>query len=435
MLLSLFTPTHKFEFLPAAYASLCENVLPEGVEWEWLLLVNNVAPGVELPEAIRADPRVRVIHGDSPTQTIGGLKREACRHCRGEWLIEFDHDDMLFPNALQCIAAAAQSNPNAVFLYSDAVHFYHDQPGCEIFGAVYGWESYPAIFRNKPYTAMRSFPVNASSLHSIGSAPDHVRCWRRDFYEKIGGHDVTLLVCDDLDLMCRTFLAGGEMFHIQKPLYMYRVYANNSYKLNQDKVHQLDTDTGNKYRHAMIAEWCRRENLAMLDLGGAFNSPAGYTAVDLHKPAKIIHDIVKNGLPVLEQELGCVRAVDFLEHVPACNSRCDHKECTVGLMNNIYDRLVPGGWLLSSTPSGDGRGAYQDPTHSSVWVANSWWYYCHPFYRKFIHGLYADFQPRRIVDTIPTEFHRQHNIPYIVADVVARKGQHDIIRHWPIPIA
>ncbi|WP_438315713.1 hypothetical protein ACSHWO_26925 [Streptomyces sp. HUAS TT3] len=51
--------------------------------------------------------------------------------------------------------------------------------------------------------------------------------------------------------------------------------------------------------------------------------------------------------------MGLVRAVDFLEHVPQ----------KIPLINELYRLLAPGGMLLSLTPSSDGRGAYQDPTH------------------------------------------------------------------------
>lgn len=433
MLLSLFTPTHKFDYLLAAYQSLCANVAVEGVEWEWVLLLNNIKGEAELPPALQQDPRVKIYHGFG--ENVGSLKREACRKCTGDWLLEFDHDDLLFPHALKTIAETIQHNPAAVFIYSDAVHFYDDKPGSEVYARKYGWESYPVVFQNKDFTALRSFPANPSSLYSISSAPDHIRCWRREFYEAIGGHDVTLKVCDDLDLLCRTYLSGGQMVHIPDALYMYRVYSQNSYRLNQQLVYTLDAQLGDRYRHKLVAEWCRRDNLAMLDLGGAFNCPPGYTAVDLQPPATIIRDVVRDGLPTLDEldgrQIGCIRAVDFLEHVPACGSRCAHTGCVVSVMNDIYDRLVPGGWLLSQTPSTDGRGAFQDPTHVSFWNANSWWYYCNSNYRKYVPGIRARFQPRRIVDCFPSEFHQMHKIAYVIADVVAEKGQPGIYQHWP----
>ena len=55
--------------------------------------------------------------------------------------------------------------------------------------------------------------------------------------------------------------------------------------------------------------------------------------------------------------------------------KAEHERCVVELMNAIYRALVPGGWVLAATPSTDGRGAFQDPTHCSFWnVPNSFWY-------------------------------------------------------------
>jgi len=77
---------------------------------------------------------------------------------------------------------------------------------------------------------------------------------------------------------------------------------------------------------------------------------------------------------VPDGSVGCVRAFDFLEHVPTCrDSTCDHGadgmagKCIVGLMNELYRVLAPGGWIISCTPSTDGRGGFQDSTHVSFW--------------------------------------------------------------------
>ena len=60
-----------------------------------------------------------------------------------------------------------------------------------------------------------------------------------------------------------------------------------------------------------------------------------------------------------------IRAVDFLEHVPD----------KVALFNELYRLLAHGGMLLSLTPSTDGRGAFQDPTHVAYYNENSFWYF------------------------------------------------------------
>jgi SAM-dependent methyltransferase len=99
--------------------------------------------------------------------------------------------------------------------------------------------------------------------------------------------------------------------------------------------------------------------------------------------------------------------------------------CVVGVMNEIYRVLVPGGWLISRTPSTDGRGAFQDPTHVSFWNENSFWYYTRREQANFIRGLRARFQAKRLEQAFPSKWHEAHNILYVYADLVALKGQRE----------
>ena len=49
--------------------------------------------------------------------------------------------------------------------------------------------------------------------------PNHVRCWEKNFYHKIGGHNIDLSVADDMELIVRTFLYG-KMAKVNKVLYI-----------------------------------------------------------------------------------------------------------------------------------------------------------------------------------------------------------------------
>jgi glycosyltransferase involved in cell wall biosynthesis len=444
MKLSIFTPTHDPKHLLAAYESITANSY-EG-EWEWVILRNGAASGMSLPAVMADDDRVRLFDGPAKAVGIGALKKQACTFCTGSHFIELDHDDMLFPHALQAIAAAIDENPNAGFLYSDDVCFYSNGSS-HAYPSTAGWESYKMQFKGRPYTAMRAFEPTAASLHLIYFAPDHVRVWSREAYEAVGGHDSDKPVGDDHDLLCRTYLAGFEFVHIQDCLYMYRLqdHGQNTFLIQNDDVQAAQQKVSNTYTHQLVEEWCRREELPRIDLGGAHNSPEGYQSVDLRDADHCV-DIMQDGLPFEDNSVGCVRAADFLEHIPHCNSRCDHGvearrikkaggshgdvvRCTVAMMNEIYRVLVPGGWLLSQTPSSDGRGAFQDPTHVSFWNPNSFWYYTRRQQAQFVDGITCRFAPAgssqnpRIWQAHPSEWHRQHEIPYVFADLIAIKDQ------------
>lgn len=444
MLFSFCTPSHKSQYLTEAYRSLQAMDVPEGVQWEWILVLNGEPLPDPLLTELQQDNRVRIyksqvqarqLQANKPdtAKFIGELKKEAFLLARGEWLIEFDHDDLAFPILVRRMTELCVKHPKAGFISSDNVHLLPDG-SCEIFSKSLGWQKYPAYYPGLGQLQAQShFPTNPASLQSIGTCVDHVRAWRKEVYESLEGHNTDLLVCDDMDLVCRTYLAGYEMVHAQEPLYLYRCHEENSYKLHQKQVHNISYALGDKYRIPMVHEWCRRNDYCMLDLGGAFNCPPGYKSVDLRN-ADYVCDIVKDGLPPTEKPIGCIRAADFMEHVPSCSSRCAHKECVVGVMNNIYDRLVPGGWLLLDIPSDTGRGASQDPTHGggSRWNTNSLWYYCHDNWRRFVHGMRAKFIAHRVVEKFPSSFHEQHNIPYVIAHLTADKGQHEFRPAWPI---
>lgn len=424
MRFSIFTPTHKPDYINEAFESLVAQTFQD---WEWVLVPNG--EHATIPGHIAEHPQVRVVEApdDIAVKGVGALKLFACGNCKGDYLVELDHDDLLTENALEAIDRHATAT-GAGFLYSDFTNFRADGT-CEYFYEHHGWEHYPFVWHDHEYLAMRAFPTDASALYKIFYAPNHVRVWSRDVYFETGGHNPELHVVDDHDLLCRTYLTGAHFEHIPECLYLYRLLEDggNTYLKFNDDIQTMQQDVSNKYVYRLIAEWCRRNDYPMLDLGGAHNPAAGYKSVDLRN-ADINCDILK-GLPFPDSSVGCIRASDFLEHVPSCpDSACEHGAdggplCTVGLMNEIYRVLVPGGWLTSSTPSSDGRGAFQDPTHVSYWNPNSFWYYTDKELAKYVHGINCRFQDARVWQSFPTEWHKTHDIPYVFADLVALKGQ------------
>ena len=425
MQFSIFTPTHKPDYLMETYKSLDGQTLDD---WEWVIVPNG--KGVLIPESIARDTRVRIIPAPDEVaeKGIGALKLFACNHCKGKYLLELDHDDLLTPEALEVIDKAARET-GAGFLYSDFANFYPDGT-CQIYNDANGWEHYPVHVDGKDYTAMSSFEVDASALHLIFFAPNHVRVWKRNAYQKVGGHDESLNVVDDHDLLCRTYMAGIEFHHIPQCLYLYRLLPGrqNTFLKNNQEIQQKQQQISNKYSYQLIREWCKRNDYPMIDLGGAHNCPPGYKSVDM-QDADICANLMQ-GIPLPDDSVGCVRAYDFLEHIPHCrDSACAHGAdgksplCTVGMMNEIYRVLAPGGWLVSRTPSTEGRGAFQDPTHVSFWNPNSFWYYTKEEQARYLRGVTCRFQGTRIWQTFPTDWHKEHNILYVYADLVALKGQ------------
>jgi len=111
-----------------------------------------------------------------------------------------------------------------------------------------------------------------------------------------------------------------------------------------------------------------------IDLGCGRRKRNGMFGIDCQDLPEV--DLVCNCNEVIPLDDCCaseIHAYDFLEHIN--NNKRIH------IMNEIWRLLRPGGMFYSSTPSTDGRGAFQDPTHYSFWNQNSFFYYTIDAYR------------------------------------------------------
>jgi SAM-dependent methyltransferase len=260
--------------------------------------------------------------------------------------------------------------------------------------------------------ALAPTPHNVSY---IWFAPNHVRAFSRDAYEQAGGYDPARTVLDDHDLMCRLYEAGD--FHlIDQVLYLQRLHSANTQREKQTNAF-IQHETVSLYaRHVErnALAWAKRQGLLALDLGAAHARPTGYIGVDQHAGEEVeIVATLPEPLPLEDGTVGVIRAMDFLEHVAD----------KVSLFNELYRLLAPGGLLISQTPSTDGRGAFQDPTHVAFYNENSFWYWTDAKYARYVPEIAARFQISRLLTHFPSEWHQQRNIPYVEANLIALKDE------------
>ena len=153
-----------------------------------------------------------------------------------------------------------------------------------------------------------------------------------------------------------------------------------------------------------MARECELADAPAYDLGGAFGSPgAPWQRVDNDAKADVVCDL-RERWPFEDGSVGAFRAVDIFEHLPD----------KLHTMSEVYRCLRPGGWLLSQTPSALGSGAFQDPTHCSYWVRNSFRYYTERQLAQYIRNTEQRFMAVRLFET-------QGDIPYVVADLISLK--------------
>lgn len=364
MKLSIFTPTHDPKWLLEAYASIKDQPFDEWV------IVQNRGGGDKLSELL-ADPRVKYYWEPSLPQLVGALKKRACQLCTGDWLLELDHDDELLPGACAVIRKAAEENPNAAMIYSNAAHVNMDgSPRPRWVNFKYdqiGWNG-------NVVDVPKAYPPLPSTVARIWYAPDHVRVFNAQLYRLAGGHRDDMRVLDDLDLMCRLFKVG-RFVHIDAALYVYRVHGENTFlKFNaeiQNNVHRIFET----HILEMAMVWSAGESLMRLNLGAGAEKIPGLTAVDTNP---VDDDVLRADLdqrwPFLDNSVGVVRSYDCFEHL----------RNSIHTMKELWRVLVPNGIAIIQVPSTDGRGAFQDPTHVSFWNENSFLYYTHSSWARFI---------------------------------------------------
>jgi len=397
--LTTYTPTHNPKHLARLADSIRRQTYPN---FEWLIVPN----GPVTPGDIHVDmPKARIVPYNGQTANVGEIKNFCCAQAAGDVLVEVDHDDEITPDCLEEAAKAFQEPCD--FVYSNFCEVQADgQP--YLYDLAYGWQYRDWPWQGKTQKECVGWAPSPASFCKVWYAPNHVRAWRRSFYERIGGHNKTLRVLDDHDLSCRTYI-HGEVKHIDRCLYVYHRHEGNTC-LNTDdgtnqSIQEKTLEIHDEYIYPMVEKWCRKNGLLMVDICGGHSKPPGYLSVDLHDS-----DIVANleeKWPFGNNTVGLFRAQDALEHM----------KNPIHTMKEIYRCLIPGGWLLSETPSTDGRGAFQDPTHISFWNSNSFWYYTRREQAAYI-GTPVRFQASRIANYYPSPWHKDHQIVYVKAHLI-----------------
>jgi O-antigen biosynthesis protein len=390
--LSIITPTHDTKYLKELESSILKN---DYQNWEWIVFLNN---GAEYQSGPNTDKRIRVIKSTINSTNVGAVKKQACSYATGEIIVEVDHDDLITPDCLRKVEAAFR-NEKVGFVYSDnaklADNFVPYNP-------YWGWTWRLFNWYGEELIAMNSLPLTPGRLGHIWYAPDHVRAWRTDVYNLVGGHDETLSICDDLDLIHRLYQVT-RFKHIPEVLYVYRIDGENTWLERNAAIQEKSQELFHKNIYSLADRFSKINGLYKIDLCGGFNRPDGFISVDKYN-GDVTADL-DEGIPFADGSCGVVRAYDALEHL----------KDPVKTMKEIHRVLAPGGILLSHTPSTDGRGAWQDPTHVSFWNENSFWYWTRPEQMKYIRNDNHRFFESSLKTIFLSDYHRQHNIPYVEA--------------------
>jgi glycosyltransferase involved in cell wall biosynthesis len=235
-LVTVFTPAYKTgDRIARPFLSLREQTY---TNWEWIIVDDSDDDGETfkmLSNLAKKDHRIQVFKPWEHSGIIGKLKNWACSLGKGHILVELDHDDELTDFALDCVVKGFKQFPEAGFLYTDCAEIFEDGTSHTYRqGWAFGYGSYTDVeYRNKRYRSGSAGNINAKTIRHIVSTPNHIRAWRKSFYESIGGHNKELHVADDYELMVRTFL-NTRMARVPKLCYIQYISNTAQHIRNKD---------------------------------------------------------------------------------------------------------------------------------------------------------------------------------------------------------
>ena len=402
--ISVFTPSHRPNYLNECWDSLRAQSFSD---WEWLVLLS--AGAIWSPPD---DQRVRVVRADD-LRGVGAVKRRACELLSGELFVELDHDDLLASTALERIAHTFAGHEEIGFVYSDWAQIEADGSRDDSrFDEGNGWEYEDVDVDGRSVLRCRSMEPFPHNLSYIWYAPNHVRAFRRSAYEAVGGYDPARDVLDDQDLMSRLY-QHTEFHHIPECLYLQRVHADNTQRdptlnprIQEETVALYERDV-----QANALAWSRRHDLMALQFGTADPQLDGFTHLDGLQGADIVADLDTSAIPLPDNSVGLIRAVDFLPLVAD----------KISLFNELYRVLAHGGLLLTLTPSTDGRGAFLRPDNVSHYNETSFWPFTNREFAAPADRIRCRFQVSRLQTTFLSDWHQANQLPYVQANLIAVK--------------
>lgn len=260
---SVFTPVYNTgrEKLLRAWRSLREQTY---VDWEWVIADDHStdAGTQQALGEIACDYRVAIHSLRVPSGNIGQLKGHLCASASGDILLEFDHDDVLTPDALAWVAAAFRRHPECGVVYTNWSERYENSELCHHYGDTYAfgygrahWETHAQRYETftdgvAQYLVQDALHINAKTIRHIVGVPNHARAWTRKAYADAGGYS-SLHVGDDYELLVRLFLTT-RFVHIPRLCYIqfYNTESiGNAQKIRNKEIQRVVRFVAGQYDH------------------------------------------------------------------------------------------------------------------------------------------------------------------------------------------
>jgi len=267
---SIFSPAHNtFEKFDRCYGSVINQSYEN---WEWVILDDSPdRKNYEyIEKKIGNDPRIKLYKANRKDSMVGSTKRQAASLCNGQYLLELDHDDELHYMALEYVVSAFKRYPDAGFCYSNCAEVF-ETGGSVVYGPTFAMHQglhFPYTYKGVEMMGADT-PINASTMRHIVGVPNHLRCWERETYFRIGRHNNKLAIVDDYELLIRTFLET-KIVQIPEVLYIQYMNAggNNTQEPRRAEIQRLvdrlqkkyDLDIHNRVLELGGEDWLWDEN-------------------------------------------------------------------------------------------------------------------------------------------------------------------------------
>jgi GT2 family glycosyltransferase len=218
-LISVVVPTYNtnIEFL----CDCIDSVLGQVYEnWE-LCVVDDASTDAKVRDVIKQyaahDPRIKYKFLNK-NRHIAGATNEAIKLATGEFISLFDHDDLLWPNALFEVTKALNINKSLDFIYTDEDKITENR-----------FEHLGPFF--KP-------DWNPDFLHSVNYIT-HFTTIRKSLINEVGGFKKEYNGAQDWELFLRATRSTDKIHHIPKILYSWRIHDDSTAKSTDAKPYVI----------------------------------------------------------------------------------------------------------------------------------------------------------------------------------------------------
>ena len=226
---SIFTTCYNsYDKINRAYEGLKLQTMGD---WEWVMLDDS--PDDKHFDFLRGiaskDKRIRLYKRDCNSGNIGNVKNEAVSLCRGRYVLELDHDDIILPDVLKDACREFDDDEDVGFVYMDFINVYEDWSNFRYGDCICkGYGGYVKQRYNDRWVDTYVTPnINNITLSHLVCLPNHPRIWRRETLMKLGNYSEFLPICDDYEILLRTAL-NTKIVKVHKLGYVQFMNDNNS---------------------------------------------------------------------------------------------------------------------------------------------------------------------------------------------------------------